>query len=500
MGIAALVAVPIIYLVIRASDGRGGLGALADPAFGVLVVRTLALALVVGVIATVIALGLAVVIEADDLPLRRVATILVVMPLAIPSYVAATAYVAGMSPLGPLGALLAKLGIGPVFPEGFAWAVFVLVTSTVPLAFLPLRAALARADGDLYDAARTLGRSQTAALVTALRPVVGRAARGGFVIVVLYTLAELGTVAILRVDALPRVIYHQFLSAFDRAAASRAALVLVALVLVVVIFAGGARHGDPAGDRGRPLRLRLGRGRWLAAVPLVGYVLVATCVPLVSLASWLVKTPNAGAGLGRAIAGSLQAAAIVVVPSLVAAVIVAIVAERGGRAGRGIARFVETGFALPGLVVALGLSVATLRLAPGLYAGWVPYTLAMMLLYVPLGVAAIRGSLATVSPAIEEAARTLGATRRQAFWRVTLPIVRPGVLAAAALIVISTMKELGASLLLIPTGKTTLAVKLWDGAEEARYGHAAAPALVLILLAGIAAFAVERRRIARSPA
>jgi iron(III) transport system permease protein len=221
-------------------------------------------------------------------------------------------------------------------------------------------------------------------------------------------------------------------------------------------------------------------------------------VPLAALVSWLVRTPDAGAGLGRAIAGSLRAAAIVLGPSLVAAVIVAVVAERGGRAGRGIARFVETGFALPGLVVALGLSVATLRLAPSLYGGWVPYTLAMMLLYVPLGVAAIRGSLATVSPVIEEAARTLGATRRQAFWRVTLPIVRPGLLAAAALIVISTMKELGASLLLLPAGETTLAVKLWDGAEEARYGHAAAPALVLILLAGIAAFAVERRRFARS--
>lgn len=496
LGVAALVAIPILYLVLRAGE-RDGLGAILEPAFGRLILRSLVLALTVGVIATVIALGLAVAIEAEDLPLRRVATVLVVMPLAIPSYVAATAYVAGMSPLGPFGKLLAALGAGPVFPEGFAWAVFVLVTSTVPLAFLPLRAALARADGDLYDAARTLGRTRTSALVTALRPVLGRATRGGFVVVVLYTLAELGTVAILRFDALPRVIYHQFLSAFDRAAAARSALVLVALVLLVVILAGGIGHGDRVGDRGRPLRLRLGRARVLALLALALYVLAATIVPLVSLASWLVATPNAGAGLGRAIAGSVQAAAVVFVPSLVAAVIVAVVAERGARRGRAIAQAVDVGFALPGLVVALGLSVAALRLAPSVYQTWVPYVLAMMILYVPLGVAAIRGSLAAVPPVLEDAARTLGASRRQVFWRVTLPIVRPGVLAAAALVAISTMKELGASLLLLPTGTTTLAVQLWDSTEEARYGLAAAPALVLIGLAGLAAFAVERRGFAR---
>lgn len=496
--VAALVAVPIAYLVIRGSEDRAGLGAMLEPAFGALVLRSLALALTVGAVATLIALLLAVAVEAVDLPLGRVAAIFVVLPLAIPSYVAAIAYVAGVSPLGPFGAIAAWLGLGPIFPEGFTWAAFILVTSTVPLAFLPLRAALARADGDLYDAARTLGRSRYRALAVALRPVLGSAARAGFVVVVLYTLAELGTVAILRFDALPRVIYHQFLSAFDRAAAARSALVLVAIVLAfVVIAARNSSRGAGLGVRGRPLRLHLGKTRWLAAAAVALYVLVAAVVPLVSLGSWLLKSQSAGVGahLGRAFLGSVQAAAIVVVPGVVAAIIVAIVAERGGKVGRGIARVVEAGYALPGLVVALGLSVATLRLLPSLYQGWFPYTLAMLLLYVPLGVAAIRGSLATVPPQLEEAARTLGATRRAAFWRVTLPIVRPGVLAAAALIVISTMKELGASLLLLPTGKTTLAVQLWDSTEEARYGLAAAPALALVALAALAAFAVDRRRL-----
>jgi iron(III) transport system permease protein len=494
VAIAAIAVIPVAYLVVRAAEAPGGLGGLADPTVAVLAARSLALALAVAAIATALALALAVAVEAIDLPLRRAAAILVVLPLAIPSYVAALAYVAGVSPLGPIGGVLARLGLGPIFPTGFAWAVFILVTSTVPLAFLPLRAALARADGELYDAARTLGQRPAAALAVALRPVLGRAARGGFAVVALYSLAELGTVAILRVDVLPRVIYHQFLSAFDRASAARSALVLVALVLGVLAIAARATRAAPISDRARPLRLRLGRARLPALALVVGYVIVATVVPVVSLVASAARAPELGAGLGRAVTGSVVAAAAAVAPALVAAVIMGVVAERGGRVGGALARFVDAGYALPGLVVALGLSVAVLRLAPALYQGWAPYAIAMLILYAPLGATAVRGALATVAPVLEDAARTLGATRRGTFWRVTLPIVWPGVLAAAALIAISTMKDLGASLLLLPTGTTTLAVRLWDATEEARYGLAAAPALALIGVAAIATFGLERRR------
>jgi iron(III) transport system permease protein len=488
---AALVAVPIVYLLVRATEGSGRWSALVEPALLALAARSAGLALTVGAIATAVALGLAVLVAAVDLPLRRLSSVLIVLPLAIPSYVAAAAYVAGLSPRGPFGPALAWLGLGPVFPSGFGWSVLVLVTSTVPLAFVPLRAALARADGDLYDAARTLGCGRRAALIVALRPVLARATTGGFVVVVLYTLAELGTVALLRYDALPRVIYQQYLSAFDRASAARSALVLVALVIAVVAIAGHRDGRTRLGDRPRALRLRLGRARHLALAPIALYALIATALPVAGLVGWLAVAPAAGA-LGRALVGSLQAAAVVVVPGLIAAIAVALVAERTRR-GAALARAVDVGFALPGLVVALGLAVAVLRTAPALYQGWTPYAAAMMILFVPLAANAVRASLATMPASIEEAARTLGATPRQVFWRVTWPLVRPGVLAGAALLVIATMKELGASLLLLPTGTTTLARQLWDASEEARYGEAAAPALALIALAGIAAFAVERR-------
>ena len=68
---------------------------------------------------------------------------------------------------------------------------------------------------------------------------------------------------------------------------------------------------------------------------------------------------------------------------------------------------------------------------------------------------------------------------------VTIPLARPGILAGAALVLLTAMKELPATLLLSPTGWDTLAVKVWTAANDAAYGEAAAPALILIAAAAL---------------
>jgi iron(III) transport system permease protein len=68
---------------------------------------------------------------------------------------------------------------------------------------------------------------------------------------------------------------------------------------------------------------------------------------------------------------------------------------------------------------------------------------------------------------------------------VTAPLARPGILAGAALVLLTAMKELPATLLLSPTGWDTLAVEVWTAANNAAFGRAAAPALILIAVASI---------------
>jgi iron(III) transport system permease protein len=490
-GVAAalLVAVPLVYLAAHALGAAGDPGARLPELFA----RSAALALVVGVAATGLAFTFAVLVEARDLPFRGAVSVLLVVPLAVPCYVGASAYLAGLAPSGPFGRLLpVALEI-----EGFGWAAFLLTIYTLPLAYLPIRAALARADGALVEAARTLGRGRWTALAIALRASTPRAVVGGAVLVVLYTLGEFGAVALLRYDAFPRVIYLQFLSAFDRSAAALSSLALIALIGLVLVAATRLdRLAAPASDRSRPLRIVLGRrARWVALAPLLAYVVAAVAVPLGGVLWWLAQ-PGAGGGRpGAALGATLLGAALALGPAVIAGAAVALLAERT-RWGRPLARAVDLGFALPGLVVALGLTFLVLRSLPSLYQSWAPFVAAMVILFCPLAVAAVRGALAGAPPILEEAARTLGATPMAALRRVTLPVVAPGVVAGAALVAIATMKELGASLLLVPPGTSTLATRLWSATDEARYAEAAAPALLLIALAALAAFLAHGRRAA----
>jgi iron(III) transport system permease protein len=92
----------------------------------------------------------------------------------------------------------------------------------------------------------------------------------------------------------------------------------------------------------------------------------------------------------------------------------------------------------------------------------------------------IRTALYQAPPRLEEAARSLGRTRWQAFRATTLPVLRKGLLVSVALVFLSAMKELPITFLLAPIGFSTLATEVWSYAEEALFGQAAPFALLII--------------------
>jgi iron(III) transport system permease protein len=122
---------------------------------------------------------------------------------------------------------------------------------------------------------------------------------------------------------------------------------------------------------------------------------------------------------------------------------------------------------------------------PGLYQTQAMLALAYVVLFLPQAVGALRASLLQVSPSLEEAARSLGCGRRGVWARVTLPLVRPGLVAGFGLVFLTAMKELPATLLLAPIGFTTLATQVWGSTNEALFARAAAPALAIVALSAL---------------
>ena len=148
-----------------------------------------------------------------------------------------------------------------------------------------------------------------------------------------------------------------------------------------------------------------------------------------------------------------------------------------------IERLAYVGFALPGVAVALAFVFFALALARPVYQTTLLLVVAYVMLFLPAAVGATQAALRQVSPRIEEAARGLGKTPGQAFRLVTLPLLARGVLAGAALVLLLTMKELPATLILAPPGFTTLATSIWSADTEAFFARTAAGALLLVLAA-----------------
>jgi iron(III) transport system permease protein len=128
---------------------------------------------------------------------------------------------------------------------------------------------------------------------------------------------------------------------------------------------------------------------------------------------------------------------------------------------------------------------------------------AYAVLFLPQAIGAVRASLLQVHPSHEEAARLLGRGPIATFWHVVVPQARPGILAGGALVFLTCMKELPATLLLAPTGFTSLATRIWSTTSEGQFGRAAASALLIIVLSSLPTAVLvlrDQRTVADAPA
>ncbi len=489
---AAVALLPLVYVGVRASER--GFGTAVDVLVRErtvrLIGRSLALAGTVSVACLVLGVLLAFVVARTRIPGRRVWGVALALPLAVPSYVAAFAW---LSLFGGFG--------------GFAGSALVLSLCCYPYVYLPVAAALERVDPALEEVARSLGHPPVRTFFAVTLRHVRPAAGAGALLVALYVLSDFGAVALLRYDVFTRVIYTSYRSSFDRTPAAILSTVLVVLTVLIVWAesrtrgrASYARLGGGAA-RQRP-RLRL---RWSAGPVLAGCVAVAGLalgVPFGALAYWLSIGSSAGLDLGELGAAAVTTLGVSILGALVTTVLalpVGVLAARyRGRVPRLLEQASYAGHALPGIVVALALVFLSVRYAYPLYQRTPVLVLAYAVLFLPAAVGAVRAAVAQAPPVLEEVGRSLGRTPLGVLRSVTLPLAGPGVAAGAALVVLTCMKELPATLLLAPTGMSTLATELWTQTEVGAYAAAAPYAAALVLLAALPTFLLGRWSRARA--
>ncbi len=494
--VVGLALLPLVYLLVRAAGVTpAAWAALAHPRTWSIVANSALLIAAVTAATIVVALPLAWLTTVTDLPGRRFWIVATTLPLVIPSYVGAFTILAMFGPKGVLQAWLAPLGVDRL-PElyGFPGAWLTLTLFSYPYVLLTLRASWRRLDGSLEDAARSLGHSPWAVWRRVTLPHLRPAIAAGGLLVALYTLSDFGAVSLLRFNAFTQAIYVQYRASFDRSLAALLALVLVLATLALLWGEQRARgrartNRSGVGSPRPPRTVRLGRWRWPALLFAGAVAFLAVGLPIGVTLTWLLRGLVNGQDLPALwplARNSLLAAGLAALVTVAAAMPIAWLAaryrhpaipwlERGSAIGNG----------LPGIAVALALVFFGANYVPVLYQTLALLIFAYAVRFLPQAVSASRTGLLHVSPRLEEAARGLGLSPLRTTLRVTLPLARPGILAGAALVFLTVIKELPITLLLAPTGFKTLATEIWSATAEAFFARAAAPALLLILVSSL---------------
>jgi len=459
--------------------------------------------------AGLIGTGLGWLIARCDFPGRKLFTWILILPLAVPAYVAAYAWLDLSQAGGPLDAVTAEL-FPTVRGSWGAGAMFALVL--YPYVYLLARDAFAGQSADAYDAARTLGATPFAAFRATALPMARPAIAAGMALVVMESLADYGTVSHLGAPTLSIGLIRAWSGAGSLLDAARLSLILVAIALVVFGLERAQRRRirtTAASGRHRPpQRFRLNtRDATLAIAACLAPLVLAMGLPLGRLA-WRALRQPLSSGLFEAAQHSLALAGTSAIIAAILGLSTAYALRRGGFIATLSARLAGLGYAVPGAVAAVGviaiLSSAQRIIDPawqGLTGVVFPILLtgsagALIFAYLSRFAAAAispaESALSRVTPALEGAARTLGSSGLDLVRRVHWPLIVAGVTSAGLLVFVEVLKELPATMILRPFNFDTLAILAHNYASDERLGEAAAPSLLITLVALIPMIFVAR--------
>ncbi len=478
---ALLVLLPLGFTVYQASTFgfNDAFDLLARPLVGELLINTLKITVATTLAATVIGTAAAWFVERTHLPGRRLWSVLVVVPLAIPPFVTSFAWVS------------LSLSV-----QDFAGALLVVSSAYYPLVYLPVAAALRGMDPALEETSRALGCGPWACFFRVVLPQLRPALLGGMLLVALGVLAEFGAFTLLRFRTFTTEIYAEYRTSFDSTGASLLACVLIVLCLVCLAaefrVRGAARYARlDRGTRRAALHYRLGWARWPIVAGFAALALATLGVPLGMIVFWLTQHAQAAvtpvsvsfealtdatfASIGLGLAGAA-------LTTLLALPLGFLLARYANRFATALERTVFIAQGVPGIVIALAIvSLAVHALRP-LYQSAELLVVAYAIMFLPLALVSVRAALLQAQPRLEDTARVLGLNGLQVAWRVVLPLAGPGLGAAAAMVFIATVTELTTTLLLSPIGTRTLATQIWVDTSALAFAAAAPFAALLVAI------------------
>ncbi|MEQ8317329.1 MAG: iron ABC transporter permease [Phycisphaerales bacterium] len=532
-GVALTVVVPLAVVVASlAGDSDGIFGHIVETRLATYAGNTALLCLGVAALTLLLGVPPAWFVTMHRFTGRRILSILLLLPFAVPAYIASYSVTDLLQPSGPLQ----QLAIGE---DGVRWwwprmrslpgAVVILSFCLYPYVYLASRAAFLALPGSLMDAAKTLGCGPASVLFRVVLPISAPTIAGGLLLVVMETVADFGAVDYCAVDTFATGVYRAWATLGSPVAAAQLGSVLLgamAVALFVLAVARGRRRfhaSDASSHTPHPTHLHGLRGviaLGVCALPIIGgFVLPVGWLTVLTITNGDRRAGELLLDHGTAtIALSACAALLVVVTSLLL-----VEARRMNKtwATRASLKASYLGYAVPGTVLAVGLLIPLAWLDHRLNDAWawlggerlglvltgtvVAVLLGYQARFLAVGSGFLRSGLDRVSPRLDEAAHSLGGSPIRIFGRIHLPLLLPAMFAAMLLVFVDAAKELPMTLMLRPFGLDTLAVRVYQLASDERLGEASSGALAIVAVGlvpvVVLSTAMESRmnKLARSP-
>jgi iron(III) transport system permease protein len=490
-----IMVIPFVYILYRSIfAGADRWLSLLDGDLYRLLWNTLGLTFVVAIGAVSIGVSLAWLVIRTDLPGKTWLRWILALPLVIPPYVGAMAYIILIGPRSTFSKwweqqrwLPESWQDYPLDIYSFWGLAFVLTIFTYPYVFLVVSASLRKMNRNFEDMARSQGFSLRQIFwkinIPFMRPAIG----AGAILVILYVLSDFGAVAMLRYTTFTSAIFYE-MGNYDTMSASILSLVLIMItILVLWLESRNKKNVTQNTTSARPPESRaLGAWKPLAVTYVMMICLISVILPIAVLLYWSsigIQSGILNAEFLEYSWNSFQiAGAAAIICMLLGLPLVYLKSRYPSWISSITNRSAYIGYSLPGVIIALGLIFIFNQYIPMLYNTVFVIVIAMLIRFLPQSMQSTEASLSLISPRIDEASQSLGLSPWMAMYKVILPIILPGILAGGALVFVSTLKELPATLLLRPPGFDTLAVRIWIEAMDASYYEAAPAALLIILI------------------
>ena len=533
--LVVVVAVPMLLIFFNAFwvDGHFNLvdvlKVLRQPQTYKALLNSLVLSAGVTVTGTIVGTFFAWLVTRTDLPFKKTMKLLFLVPFMLPAFIGALAWKMLLSPrAGYINRFFIDvLGFdGPIF-DIYTYAGIILVETMYlfPFVFIQVSGALERMDPTLEESARISGADLFTITRRITIPLVLPSILSGSLLIMLYSMAHFGTVAVLGVETgiynIPTLIYekiHQSAGSFDsiRSATVLATVLVLTAALILWLqnrILSKGRYQIIAGKSFRPTELKLRAWRVPLFILCVAYIAFTIVLPTVTI--FLVgalKTyglPFTAANLTLsnyrhilfewdltrdAIWNSISLGLSAALITMFAGVIISYVIVKMKVRGKGMLEFLGMlPFSVPGSVIALGVILAwSGKFGVNLYnTVWI-ILLAYIARYMAFSLKANSAALEQVHDSLVEAARASGATVWQALKDIVIPLVRPGMVAAFFLIFLPALRELTVSVLLYGPTTRTIGVAIYTLNEDGETVYSAALAGIALIIIVLGEVLIKR--------